>query len=277
MEKLILYGVPVYTSNEMKEQLKVIIQKHGSPSSKKLVFKFINDGNLTPIINEPNKLKQLMMKVRRINPIHSHGFAGNGGAYVLFDPNLTSKIISNTALHELVHLSHIQFPKEFHSLNMPLYVKFYTYFYKHLFEANGYDKKSFIKFLKAITQPTEFTHWDVFEKTLYNAFKDYTSLPHIKFKNKIELIQSLIDNNWYAKADYYNVAIATLRSTYRHLFKGMDYTSGMGQELWKPGEIIAILSTINPDHPNVIKSLKLIKPNKDTKIQVLNKKIIKGH
>ena len=55
----------------------------------------------------------------------------------------------------------------------------------------------------------------------------------------------------------------------------MDYQAGVIQELWSSSEIIAILSTINPNHSNVIKSLKLIKPGKKPVIKDLARKIVK--
>ena len=73
----------------------------------------------------------------------------------------------------------------------------------------------------------------------------------------------------------YNLVLAMIRKTYRQLFKGMDYQAGVAQEIWNPSEIIAILSTIKPNHPNVIKSLKLIKPGKKPVIKDLARKIVK--
>jgi len=279
MEKLIVKGVPVYTSDEMKEQLKELIKKYGKPVSKKLMIQLVDDGMLIPITNEASKIKQLIMKIRRQQPlIGINGITENGIAYVIFSDKMSHKMIVKTSLHEIIHVAHMQSPNKFHKINLPLYIKFYSYYYKELFEAKSYDKELFNKFIKKLIKDSYggYTHYSTYYVILESAFIKHTTLPKQQLQNRVDLIVDLIHK--MSNSDYtphYNIAAALLRKTYRHLFKGMDYTTGVGQELWSPGEIIAVLSTINSDHPNVIKSLKLIQPGKKPELKNVIKRLIK--
>jgi len=281
MEKIILKGIPVYTSDELKEKLKSLIQKIGMPTSKALLIKLVDDGVLVPVINESAKIKQLLMKIKKQHPlINLGGTTQDGVGYVIFGPKSTNKRAVRSALHEMIHVSHQQFPNKFHFLNMPLYVKFYSYYYKQLFEAKSYDQELFTKFIKKLIKDSESTYiyWDLYLKLLKSAFVKHTSLSKQQFQDRVILIAKSIENilNSQYGIDNYNLAAVLLRKTYRYLFKGMASDTGVGQELWVPGEIIAVLSTINPDHPNVIKSLELIKPGKKPVIDVKARiKIIK--
>lgn len=273
MEKIIIDGIPMYTNDKLKDYLIEIVNKYLESKTKELLINSINNNILIPIINEPSKVKQFILKLRRIKPLRIYGTSSNGKAYVLMDRNLSKKDIIDTALHELIHVSYMLETNSFNKINLPLYVKFYSFYYKKIFESNSYDKEKFTEFLRELMKPV--FYWKTYDEILYDAFKDYTKLPKEKFEEMLELITYLCDNNNHATADYNNVAIALLRTTYRHLFGGMDYTSGMGAELWSTSEIIAILSTINPSHPNVVKSLSLIKPGKKAVIKTLTKKILK--
>jgi len=280
MEKIILKGIPVYTSDELKDKVKQLIKKYGISTSKELLIKLVDDNVLVPVINEPAKIKQLLMKIRKQQPLHNiMGTAQDGIGYIIFGPKLINKRAVETSLHEMIHVSHMQFPKKFHSLNMPIYVKFYSYFYKQLFEAKSYDKELFIKFIKKVIKDNEnsYTYYDTYKKLLKSVFIEHTSLLEKQFQDIIDLIVYIISNpEKHMGVDYHNIVISLLRNTYRHLFKGMASDTGVGQELWAPGEIIAILSAINSNHPNVIKSLELIKPGKKPVIDVKARiKIIK--
>jgi hypothetical protein len=256
MEKIILKGVPVYTSDELKEQLKNMIDKKGSPASKELLIKLIDNQVIIPIINEPSKLKQIILKIRRKHPFLQHGFALNGKAYVIFSKGHSSKDIIDTALHEVLHISHRQNIKKFTLINKNVYNEFYSHFYKKLFNTKNYNQKSFDNFLNGLYNGNYNT------QLIYDAFQDYIKEEKIEeMLNLIFKIWDASDNDTYHKLPA-NIVFWTLRKTYRDLFKTVDYQTGVGQELWNPAEIICVLSTINPEHPNVIKSLKIIKPGK---------------
>jgi hypothetical protein len=266
MEKIILRGVPVYTSDKLRDELKTMIDKEGNNLSKELLIQLVDNQVIIPVINEPNVLKQFIMKIRKQDPYLQYGFALNGKAYVILNKGISPKDIIDTALHEVLHIAHRQETNKFTVINKNIYHEFYYYFYKKLFNAKEYDSNLFDKFLNDL-------YGGMFNsQSLYDAFKDHSKLS----KNKIEEIMNLIfkiwdasDNGTYDKLPA-NIVFWTLRKTYRSLFKTIDYQTGVGQELWNPAEIICVLSTINPEHVNVIKSLKLITPGK----KAILKKII---
>lgn len=257
MTKIIIYNFPMYTSDKLKELFKKLIGKYTTGEIKKLLLENVDNGILVPIINEPSKIKQFLLKIQRKKPPRIHGTTQNGKAYVIMEKTLPKRTI-DTALHEMIHIGHILQPKKFHMINMPLYVRFYSYYFKQLFEAKSYNKNEFTKFIKTISNNVHY--WKTYDTILYNTFKDYTTLSEKEYENRIELVMDAVDD--HMKLDYNNIVIALLRKTYKILFKNMITDIGVGQELWNPGEIIAILSSINSNHPNVIKSLKLIQPGK---------------
>lgn len=262
MKKIIKHGVPLYTSDELNDKLKEFISKSRvSEKIKELLYKFIEQGILTAVINEQSKLKRLIMKLKRIRPmIYQYGFADDYGTYILFNPGTSPREIVDTALHELIHFTFRQSPKKFTSINMKLCSQFYTILYTELFKTKKYDQKKFSLFL-----------FDFFMKDTYNnnllieAFKDYSPLSEKEIDNLMNMIFKVWDyneKNEAYKVPENNIVKLALEKAYMTLFKGMDQESIVGQELYKEHEIIAILSTINPNHPNVIKTLEITKPEK---------------
>ena len=278
MEKIILSGIPVYTSEKLRDQFKKMIDKKGDPTSKKLLIELVDTKILIPVINEPNKLKQLIMKIRKIKPIFVLGNTWKGKAYVIFHPNQSPQTTIDTALHEVMHVSHRQNPKQFNSINMNIYVQFYSFYIKELFKTDIIDKNIFIEFIKRLTD-IKYVYYSTYDTLLPDMVRDHSRLKHKQIKERAESLASSVfnylDKNIF-KLDNRFVGIP-MRKTYRYLFKTVDYQSDLGQELYNPAEIICILSTIKPDHPNIIKSLKLIKPGKKPIIKNINKKIIKTY
>lgn len=280
MEKIILRGVSVYTSDELKEKLKTIIKRHGLPESKILLLEMVDSNMLVPIINEPSKLKQLIMKIRRQKPLlNIYGLAHQGKAYIILshDFKVSEKKLMFTALHETTHVAMQLSPAEFNKINRSLYIAFYGHYYKLFFEAKNFDQKLFIKFIDRIlkTEIEYSMYASTYSNLLKSAFAEYTNLTKSAFNDRIEYLLNIAFMIWDGDSQkHYELALALLRRTYRDLFKGMDYTAGIGQELYFPSEIIAILSTINADHPNVIKSLKLVKPGKQVTLKKLTKKLV---
>lgn len=266
MEKIILKGISVYTSDELKEKLKKFISKQGSSSSIDILIKLVDNETLVPVINEPSVLKQLIMKIRRQKPLTNIlGAATKGVGYVVFHDSLPglklSSYVVKTSLHEMMHVAFQKFPEKFSKINFNIYEKFYSYLYKDFFETKTYDKELFEKFLTRFIKDSieGITYWETYSKLLRLAFINHTSLPKDSINQRIELlmntVEDLLDNN---PVNRYNLLIALIRKTYRSLFTTFDYLASAGQELYVPSEIISILSTINPDHNNVIKSLKLL-------------------
>lgn len=272
MEKIKVWNntIPVYTSDELKEKLKDFIDKRGYPKSKKILIQLIDDGIIIPIINEQSILRKLIMLIRRQhnNLDYLYGFQENGKCYVIFSKYHTTKELVETTLHESIHISHRQFPEIFSKLNMPIYLDFYSYFYKELFKADKYKEKDFNLFVEKLT-----TNW-FYGDLLYNSFKDYTKLSDYQIKEVFEKIHFIFEmSNFNADKVPFQITML-LNATYRKLFTGIDHYSGVFQEIYNPAEIICVLSTINPEHPNVIKSLKMISPMKKPVIHKLTKKYI---
>jgi hypothetical protein len=271
MEKITIDGIPVYTSDKLKEQLKDFINKIGSPKSKQILIQLIDDGVIIPIINEQSILRKLIMWIRKQNNRLDRlfGFARGGKCYVIFSTRHTNKDVVNTALHEAIHIAHRQFPEKFSKLNMSIYLDFYSYFYKELFKAENYNVKEFTQFVEKLT-----TNW-FYGDLLYTSFKDYTTLSDDQIEKLFNDILYVFKKNFDYKKMKFKIKML-LNTSYRKLFNNIDNKVGVYQEIYNPAEIICVLSTINPEHPNVIKSLKMIAPGKKPIITKLTKKIYKG-
>lgn len=280
IEKFKLKGIPVYTSDESQEKLKEIIRKEGG-SSKDLLIDLIDEKVIISVVNNPSILKLLIAKIKKEDPrpnIVGTADMKNGVVYVLFFPGLTSKMIVDTTLHEVMHLAQAQSPKQYHSINMPIYVKFYSTYYKRAFKAKSYNKEYFTKFLERLIKDDGgmYLHEYTYINLLSRAFEKHTTLSEKEFIYRLEKILHTIYNILQHKEKYNDPSIKLLSITYTNLFGVPPKYAGLGQELYSPSEIIAILSSINPSHPNIIKTLKLIKPGKKPVVSLSRvKKIIK--
>jgi hypothetical protein len=284
MEKVTIYGVILYTSDELKDNLKKIVEREASPNVRNILIDLINSDILIPIINEPNKIKQFINKLRRKRPLTTIiGTLKNGKCYVIVSHNVPNSYIINTSVHEGIHLGKMQFPKEFTTINMSVYINFYSYLYKKYFEADSYNKEFFAQFIKRVTKVSKrnIVYYSTYDNILKKSFLKHTSLDKDTFNKRVDSIVDYIDKaysdpGFRARSKDHLLLNFLLKKTYRKLFKNIfPSRSVVGQEIWYPDEIIAILSTIKPDHPNVIKSLKLIKPGKAPVIKSMTKKIVK--
>jgi hypothetical protein len=70
---------------------------------------------------------------------------------------------------------------------MPIYLDFYSYFYKELFKADKYKKKDFNLFVEKLT--TNLFYGDI----LYASFKDYTKLSDHQIEEIFEKIHLIFE------------------------------------------------------------------------------------
>jgi hypothetical protein len=254
-------GLRFETNKKLKDRFKVLLNQKGGPMTKELLINFVDNNILVPIISSPGIIKKFIMAIRGEkpqSPFYGVTISREERAYVVFDPVFKEKDIVDTALHEVVHVSYIKYTKEFTRINNALYMQFYSYYFKEYFEASSYNKTDLEAFLNDLNSLK--WNWRTYDRYLYNAFHSYSELPEEQFDSRLALLKSIVYTYLYrtSRFPHYNIALALIRKTYRHLFKNMDYTAGVGQELFAPNEIVAILSTISSSHQNVIKSLKLL-------------------
>jgi hypothetical protein len=179
-------------------------------------------------------------------------------------------------LHEAVHYAYIQSPSNFISSNKKLLEEFYLTFFKLYFDTENYDKNAFKIVLDKIFNPST-VYYNTYYELIPNAFRSYSNIKNDKIlKERVVNLWKYVYNAIEASEVFENTTIQKyMRATYKIMFNAVDYGSIHGQELYLPDEIISILSTITPNHPNVIKSLKLIVPGKSTMIKNRLKRIIK--
>lgn len=272
MKKIVLYGVVVYTSDELKDKLRDIIQREGKQDLKNTLLRLIDEDVIVPVINEPGKIRQLIMKLRKIQPLRIYGMASckENKVYIIFRD--MKPTIIEVITHEAVHLANCHNPEKFTSINRSIYEKFYSVYFKEIFKTDKLNMEALNFYIDKISKRK------IHRQLYYDVFLEIAEYSSLE-EERIDKITKTIGNavgkrlsgDRKALLPYRKLIHMPLGKAYRVLFKNVDYHAGLGQELWSPSEIISILSTINPDHPNVVKSLKLIKTNQP----ILKSKMVK--
>lgn len=262
MKKLTVRGITVYTSDDLKNQLKEIIEKQSPNYLTKIYTNLVDKDKLVPIEIEKHLIQKLLNKIRRHKLSNIVGTLENKTMYVILHKFLSEKELMSIIVHESIHYVELINFSKFHSINFNIYQKFYEAVYINYLESDTYDKQQFTKFItKLVLQRKSSIIKESNYEFLFLAFKNNTRLDEKTLEKKMyslwDYINKTIDNK-YINHKYPLISNA-IRKAYIELVNKFDYKIMVGQEIYNPGEIICILSELNIKHPNVVKTLSLLK------------------
>jgi hypothetical protein len=262
MEKVTVYGFTAYTSQELRDRLKSIISRYGG-ELKNILFNLVDNKLVVPIILHKNVLQQFLNKIRKNKLYQILGTFDGDTMYIITPEKVLLKKVYYTVVHECIHYVSRKYVQQFFNINKRTIFLFYETFFKLYLQSDRYDKFLFSKFIARLlihhnTKIISVSTYNLIEL----AFEKYTKLKTKDFYEKMEILTDFIfdqlnDKNIYI--DSYREIYLTLEKTYKILFKKTDPDTGLGQELYSPSEIIAVLSTINQNHPDILKTLELLK------------------
>lgn len=262
MEEYKIYGIKVYSNDELQTKLENVIVSHMPFELISIFQKLIKTKRLVAVILSKNMLQKLLNKIKRNRLSYILGTATKKRMYIFWDDKVIKKQIIEIIIHESMHFTALQNYDVFFKTNLLIFYKFYSYFYKEYLKANTFDKKLFNKFIIELgKQDKNGTFKPVNYRNIENAFKSHTLLDIEDFEDKLTSLLNYMDDTWDDKRanGRYPEIVALIKKTYRKLFKGFDEKNYVGQEMYYPSEIISVLSTININHPVIKKTLQNLK------------------
>ena len=262
MEKYKIYGFNVYSNDKIQTELLNIIELNSSSIVKDLLIKLIKTKKLVPVILDKNILHKLLRKIRRHKFTDILGTATKDRIYIFWNKNISSKHIIETIIHECMHFAAVTNYNLFFKINEKIFYEFYTNFYKEYLDSKLFDKEKLIKFIILLGKQDKGYYIDGnYYRNIEKGFEKYTRLNRKEFETRITEMLKYIDGIFDGKrinAKYIEIAFL-IKKIYKQLFNGIDDRTYVGQEMYAPSEIISMLSTININHPNITKTLQIIK------------------
>jgi len=272
VEQIPFEGKTLYTSQILKENVKKSIQKYLPKQTSAIIIKAIDNGKVVPVFLTKGIVDYIIK--RKKFKSHSLGAAREGKAFIFIDrlyerfklTSVNEKKLSDIVLHELMHvIDHIDTPA-FFKINYSLFLVFWKVFFTKYLDLKGtISNKIFNHIIKdqfnlIIGKKRFFTFEEMYDP-VFKALEKYSSLIPDREKTFELLYKDLIEfaDKTYAER-FVRIIPADIadakNAAYVKITKGK--TESFGQELWNPGEILSVVAEITPNHPNVIKTLKIL-------------------
>lgn len=266
-QELTLDGKKVYTSESLRENVKKIAKKF-LPKSFKLISTLVDDGRLIPIFLTKN-LKNYLISRKKIKT-GSLGTTRGNKIYIFLDrfysllklSSINEKKLSVIISHELVHLSDHKNPKRFFQINYKIFFDFYVEFFSNYLAVDykfiktetisGIIKRIYNSHKKGLINFREIYY------SVFNSLEKKSSYENKEFQEMYDEFINYLDTQYVSFSHSVPTKIWEAgRLAYIKISGGNNET--LAQEFWNPAEIIAVLSEINPNSTNIIKSMNLLK------------------
>lgn len=263
IKKYKVRGITVYSTPKLNEDLKEIVMSSKFPSQYRSIFlKLIENEKLVAVTTTKNLLQKLLKKITRHRFDYDVlGTTTSKRMYIFADEfkNVTTSHVINTIIHESIHFAFFQNYSQAFKINLKLFFDFYADFYKEYLQSSKFDNKLFNTFLSKLgVQDKTAQYRDSNYKFLDDSFRPYSQLNEQEFdKRMIDLMNYIFKYDSTRNGKFPKIA-ALIKRTYRKNFGGFDNNSYVGLEMYYPSEIISVLSSINLNHPNVAKTLKIL-------------------
>lgn len=262
METYKTRGVMVYSNDKLQSNLRNIVESNMPQDIKDLFIKLISDKQLVAVITSKNLLQKLLNKIKRHRLTNILGTCTKERMFIFLEDDSYKKGIVETIIHESMHFAALKNYPLFFKENLNIFYNFYSYFYKEYLICKEYDKDFFNKFIINLgIQDRTTTLTPINYQSIEKGFEKYTSLEREEFEKKIKKLLQYMNETFDGERPNarYPEIVSLIRKTYTYLFKGFDDRTYVGQEMYYPSEIISVLSTININHPNIKKTLDILK------------------
>ncbi|MDX1806858.1 MAG: hypothetical protein R3267_07520 [Paenisporosarcina sp.] len=269
VQQIKLDGRTVYTSEKLKENVKESVRKKLPFQVARIISEQIDYGKVIPVFLTKGIIDYVIK--RRKFRTHARGFEQNGISYVFVDTmyqkfKLTSVDeyhLATIILHELLHVAEYSNRTAFYRVNGQLFIQFWKHFFTHFLKLKGNlpDKpfQSMIRFqVNKVEKKKAFSFYEMY-KPLINQLREYSKLNDYDYKNFWDYFISEAVNNRDREQDDYNYSNIPEAADYAYKKLTGKKTTSFSQEMWYSGEILSMVGTLNPKHPNVLKTLQIIK------------------
>jgi hypothetical protein len=260
-EEIELYGRKFYTSEKLREQIKKICEKNLNNKASKIISNLIDKKRLIPVYIS-SSLFQHLFKKKRYDKL---GHTKEKISYIFIDPKIIftkdSDIIM-VLIHELIHLANNSNPEKFEKLNYKTFITFYKEFFTSYLDVKEKNKIKDSIFENIITDLNS-----MFKKGTINFYKLYikvfkslekeTSLSEDEYVNRFKTLIDYLDKSYesFAKEVPYEIFSAADKAYIKIAGRKSET---IGQEFYRPSEIIAVSVELNPKSDLLEKNILLI-------------------
>jgi hypothetical protein len=275
-------GVPIFTSNELKRNYLMAMQKTGKTTPiYKTLERLVEKNTLVPVYSTDKALKS----IARRQPVQIRNFAGmvteSKKVYIFVeaDANIFSftsnEDLATVTIHELIHYMASFHLRSFYNIFKGDLQEFYKFYFTTLLNCNNVQPKKLNALVEFINFQLETRALNIpnsilkkYYELLTLTFKDESSLDQYKFNDLVtELIVFVKILQKYVaagSAQYLGKAAASYKHIVSPLYVAYKNVLGVDpmraknlcfQELWSTSEVIAIPAMVKTPKANVYKAL----------------------
>lgn len=277
-------GFTFYTSDKLKQEVIDILYKRAVKSNVQKIDSLMKKGKFIPVLSTRKTLdilkRKLHLPVRNtyeeMGKIRGVFYKPADVILIMADSQISflsgsEYYIVRVTIHEVIHYSTFHHIQQFLKLNIkPLYEFYSNYFYHFLHEKenNQIPKEKIIKIIHLISKFESMSN----PKSLLSPYRDllinlqeHSEFDETEFLRRVNLyityLQTYLKTNITSKiADKFIDVINPLYWAYEDVFGiPLKRQSFHTQEPAVLSEVIAELAIFNHKHPNVVKTINLIK------------------
>lgn len=263
-EEIEFQGMKLYTNNKLKENVKNVSKKYLTKIASTIVTRLLDSGEIIPVFKSKNIINYLKNKKKE----NKLGTTYEGRIYLFLDEfyslvklsTINEKFLASILLHELIHAAEQKNKSLFLRINLNYFIQFYKYFFSYYLKVDDkkINDKIFIDLIKRIndSQKKGFINFNIYIP-VFKYLEEFTKLSDEEYEERYNTLINYLDD---AFEKYQKVVPGDIwragEYAYNKFAGGKNET--LGQEFWSPSEIISITSEINPKHPSIDNTLKIL-------------------
>ena len=264
IEELTLDGKKIYTSRTLKNNVKKSIKKSAPKLSNK-ISKLIDDGTIIPAFRSKNIVQYLTKKPHKGRAL---GTTRGNKIYIFLEAiyarfkitSVDEKMLSSLIIHELMHLIEFIKPIEFRKINYKLISEFYKEFFRNYLNITkniDNDIVNGILLRQMRARKTKITDLYKMYTPTFKELRPLSQLDDDEYQIRYDILLEFLDENYVGFTKYIpSTVFNAAKKTYIKIAGKPSDT--LAQEFWCPGEIIAVVSHLNLNHPSVQKTLNIL-------------------
>jgi len=267
LEEITIEGQKVYTSKTLKDNSKYAVKTTFSKQTALILIRLISTGTITPVFISKGIIDYII-KRRKIKS-HNLGLAFKGKGYVFVDTlyqkyKLTSvdeKFLAKILIHETMHIADHLNLKSFVKVNHELLTDFWKAFFTSYLELSGTIPNNIfdhiIKYQINIRTVSKWSEGEMYFP-VFEKLEKYSSLDEKDYQLAFDNLLKFFDLVYTAQSGKSIPSEIFKAKDYAYIKVAGDKSDTFGSELWSLSEILSVISEINPNHSNVVKTLRVL-------------------
>lgn len=268
IEEVSIKGIKAYTSSTLKKNVKKSLSKNVSSKIFKLVSSLIDQNRIIPIFTSKNIIQHFM----RRKEYHPLGTTIGDKFYLFIESfygkfkitSVDEKELAKTVMHELMHVANNLNRKQFLKINYKVIIEFYKTFFTEYLEIKNSSQvndsifEEIIKYQTKAKKTGTINFWKMLLPIFKKLEKYDNNMTDNDYKKAFNILGDYLDTSFEKFTE--NIPTNIFKSAKKAYEKiGCKVFQTFAQEMWTASEIICILAQENPNHPNVYKTINLLK------------------